>query len=193
MWQTGDAKWKERIEGLLKAQNLFVSSNDSSKNVIFEYPCETWGTCKTDQFSFKGYLARWMADTVKLAPFTRQTILSRLQPTAEAAAAQCVGGKTGSFCGMKWTLGKYDGNIGVGEQMSALEFVQANLLDEVDGPMTTRTGGTSKGDSSAGTGSGSGDKPSEPKPITIADKIGAGLATAVVAVMIVGWTAVMMT
>ncbi|KAF9885859.1 hydrolase 76 protein [Aspergillus nanangensis] len=197
MWNhTKDDVWKTRIDGLLDAQTRFLSQNESSKNVFYEYPCEhtyMGNTCNTDQKSFKAYLARWMADSVKLAPWTRQTILSRLTPSAKAAAAQCVGGKTGTFCGMEWTTGKYDGRTGVGEQMSALEVIQAHLLDEVDGPMSTVTGGTSKGDGAAGTGPERGDDPAATKPITTGDRVGAAILTVVVAVVVIGWTTLMMT
>ncbi|GLA17039.1 hydrolase 76 protein [Aspergillus niger] len=194
MWNytNGDESWRERVNGLLQAQSSFLSTNESSKNVLYEAACETVGTCQTDQFSFKAYLVRWMADTARLAPFTYDTIMARLQPTAKAAAAQCVGGKTGTYCGMQWTTGTYDGTVGVGQQMAALEVVQANLLQANPGPLTHTTGGSSQGNSAAGTqASDSSRDPSELRPITTSDRIGAGVVTGVTACLVLGVTAFM--
>jgi Glycosyl hydrolase family 76. len=107
-------------------------------------------TCNVDQRSFKAYLSRWMAATTKVAPFTYDLIAPKLQASALAAAQQCNGAD--NACGLRWTMGtQYDGSAGVGEQMSALEIFQSNLIDQVVGPVTNKTGGTSQGDSSAGT------------------------------------------
>ncbi|PKY01091.1 mannan endo-1,6-alpha-mannosidase [Aspergillus campestris IBT 28561] len=192
MWNytNGGLRWKARIEGLLKGQQVFLSTNDSSRNVLYESACELAGTCQTDQFSFKAYLARWMGDTAKLAPFTYDSIMTRLRPSAEAAAAQCVGGKTGSYCGMQWTTGTYDGTTGVGQQMSALEVILANLLETTRGPLTGETGGTSKGNSGAGTGKDA-DAKGKPKAITTADRAGAAILTGLSALGILGVTYIM--
>ena len=48
----------------------------------------------------------------------------------------------------------WDGRYGVGEQMSALEVIQSNLVAQAKGPMSGTTGGTSKGDPGAGSGHG---------------------------------------
>ncbi|RAL10192.1 glycoside hydrolase family 76 protein [Aspergillus homomorphus CBS 101889] len=187
MWnRTDDEVWRQRIYGLLEAQSIFLSFNESSKNVFYESACELWNTCQVDQFSFKAYLFRWMADTIKLAPFTHDIIMARLRPTAQAAAAQCVGGHTGTFCGMQWTTGTYDGSLGVGQQMSALEAIQTLLVQSVAGPLTHQTGASSKGDGSAGTGtSDSSRDPSALRPITAGDRVGAAiLAVGAIALML---------
>lgn len=44
--------------------------------------------------------------------------------------------------------------MGVGEQMSAMSVIQANLIQKVPGPVTMERGGTSRSDPSAGTGDG---------------------------------------
>lgn len=171
----------------MNAQQIFFSHNESSSHVMYESACELEGNCSTDQTSFKAYLGRWMGDIAKIAPFTRDTIVKRLRPSAEAAAAQCTGGDTGTYCGAKWTTGSYDGTKGVGQQMSALEVVQVNLLDAVEGPLTDRTGGSSTGDSSAGTDkSDSSEIPNQLDAIVKRDKVGAGILTAVVAILIIG-------
>ncbi|RAH50507.1 glycoside hydrolase family 76 protein [Aspergillus brunneoviolaceus CBS 621.78] len=194
MWNytSGDETWRNRIMGLLEAQDIFLSDNETAQNVFYESACENWDTCQVDQFSFKAYLFRWMADTVKLAPFTHDLILGRLRPTARAAAAQCVGGASGTYCGMKWTTGVYDGTKGVGQQMSALEAIQTLLVESVAGPLTHQTGGSSKGDGAAGTTTS--DKARDPsalRPITAADRVGAAVLTGVVSALVLGTTFLM--
>ncbi|PWY76032.1 glycosyl hydrolase [Aspergillus sclerotioniger CBS 115572] len=194
MWNytNGGSHWQERINGLLQAQSTFLSTNEASKDVFYEAACETVSTCQTDQFSFKAYLVRWMADTARLAPFTYDTIMARLRPTAKAAAAQCVGGKTGTYCGMQWTTGTYDGTIGVGQQMAALEAVQANLVQSNTGPLSYDTGASSKGDGAAGTETSDQSKdPSQLREITASDQMGASVATAAVVGLILAVAAFM--
>ena len=76
--------------------------------------------------------------------------------------------------------------MGVGQQMSALEVIQANLIDQVSGPVTNQTGGTSKGNAGAGGGS-TGSNPTVPaSPIQTKDRAGAGIITALVAIWVIG-------
>lgn len=147
-----------------------------------EVACEDNGTCDVDQRSFKAYFARWMAATTKVAPWTANTLMGRLQTSAVAAAKTCTGGSDGNQCGMKWTQG-FDGSMGVGEQMSVLEVVQSNLSPYVAGPLTASSGGTSQGDASAG---GNSAKTISYNAITTADKAGAGILTTIVLLTMFG-------
>ena len=149
---------------------------------MVEVACEPYNTCNTDNYSFKAYLSRWMAATTKMAPFTYDTIIEKLRASAAAAALQCSGGSGGTLCGMKWTDGaKYDGTTGVGQQMSALEVMQSLLISKVAAPVTDATGGTSKGDPSAG--SGGTFNPLLPNDqIQRKDRVGAGFLTTLVIV-----------
>lgn len=156
---------------------------------MYEVACELINDCQTDQFSFKAYLSRWMTATTQLAPFTHDIIMTRLGASARAAAAQCTGGDTGTQCGMKWTLGHWDGTTGVGQQMSALEVVQGNLVKRVKGPVTSAHGGTSKGNAAAGTETG--DTPIHWDPITTGDRVGAAFVTTALLVSIIGCTYIM--
>lgn len=151
---------------------------------MWEAACEGVGTCDIDQQSFKAYLARWMAATIVRAPFTRSLLMPIIQASAVAAAAACSGGSDGNQCGLKWTTGTFDGIVGVGEQMSALEVFQANLIDYVEGPATAETG-ISVGDPNAGTGSRT-SSTVKPSVITTADRAGAGIITACVIILVVG-------
>ena len=189
MWNqtTGDAqaKWADRVTGLMRANMAFFKNG-----VMFEVACEENANpsayCNVDQRSFKAYLSRWMAATTKVAPWTADTIMPLLATSAAAAAQQCSGGSDGVTCGLRWTRNvTWDGNYGVGEQMAALEVILSNLINTVQGPVGNKTGGTSQGDPSAGTGGGIalGKIPSD---ITMKDKVGAGVLTAVVLIIFLG-------
>lgn len=99
-----------------------------------------------------------------------------------AAAQSCSGGDDGVTCGHKWWVDGWDGMFGVGEQMSALETIQSNLIERVDGPFSSDNGGTSKGDASAGEGSDE-DKQPKPEGVRTADRVGAGIVTAVLVIL----------
>ncbi|KAI9657475.1 MAG: hydrolase 76 protein [Bathelium mastoideum] len=184
MWNlTSDPVWQNRTMGIINGLDVFFTGNPP---VLYEVACEPQGTCDTDQRSFKAYVSRWMAATIKVAPFTQETLWPKLESSSEAAAAQCSG--PDNACGLQWTKGStYDGITGVGEQMSALQVIAARLINNVAGPVTERTGGTSKGDPAAG--SGQPNNPSNPlatNPVTTGDKAGAGFLTAIILIGILG-------
>jgi mannan endo-1,6-alpha-mannosidase len=90
---------------------------------------------------------------------------------------------------MKWTQGaQWDGSSGVGQQMSALSAVGANMIrvGGLKAPFTRDTGGESVGDPNAGTdadvpaGGEGGENHVLTDPITMGDKAGAGILTALV-------------
>ena len=148
-----------------------VFFNPNVTDVMYEAICEPYPRgCNNDQQSFKAYLARCYALTTQLAPWTTDTIMRRLQASAKAAAQSCSGGSDGVTCGMKWWVTGWDGIYGVGEQMSAMEVIQSNLIEGMPAPLT-QTEGTSPGDPSKG---GAGDSPTaglvgainEPPPTT---------------------------
>jgi mannan endo-1,6-alpha-mannosidase len=160
---------------------------------MYERACETVNTCMVDQRSFKAYLARWMAATTQMAPFTYDFIMPKLRASAAAAAKTCTGGNTGTSCGLKWTEQQWDGSKGIGEQMSAMEVFQSNLITKVAPPVTNSTGGTSKGNPSAGSeGDGPPGAGPLPKiytdPITTGDRAGAGILTTLVLVVFIACT-----
>jgi mannan endo-1,6-alpha-mannosidase len=186
----GSATWKTRVTGLLNETSNFHFQN----GIMIEPPCETGGFCDIDQQSFKGYLARWLAATTQMAPFTFNTIMPLLQSTAKAAAQQCVGtpaaaafkGVAGTACGFSWTkTPAFDGLVGVGEQSNALAAVMYNLAKNTTvAAVTADTGGTSVGDVNAGV-------PSTTmfrglSPITTADRVAAGFLTTGIALSVFG-------
>lgn len=163
---------------------LLLSFANTLHSHRYEVACEPNNNCNVDQLSFKAYLSRWMAATTKVAPWTADQILPLLASSAQAAAQSCSGGNDGNVCGTKWTQPGWDGTFGVGQQMSALEVIQSNLIKKVSGPVSNSTGGTSKGNPSAGTGTTVHVEP--PHAITTGDKAGAGVLTAVVIVSLLG-------
>jgi mannan endo-1,6-alpha-mannosidase len=128
----GDNLWKDRTSGFLKhAESLFFNPYENATDIMFEWACETGESgrhCNLDQQSFKAYLARFMAKTAVLAPFTKDTITKYLKASAIGAAKSCSGGADGVTCGSKWYTGSWDGTSGVGQQLSALEVTQALLM-----------------------------------------------------------------
>lgn len=160
---------------------------------MYEPPCELIGKCNTDQLSFKAYLSRWLADVTQLAPYTYDTIMVKLRTTAQAAVSQCQGGSTGTYCGFRWSSGSYDGTTGVGQQMGVLEVVQGLLAADVSGPLTSDTGGTSKGDAAAGTESDETENEIRFSAITAKDTAGAAILSAVVVGLVLAAVYMMVT
>lgn len=166
---------------------------------MFEVACEPHHTCNIDQRSFKAYLARFLALTVKMAPFTADSIMPRLRTSAVAAARHCGFGDDANTCGQKWYVDDWDGMWGVGEQISALEVIQNTLVADIAPPVTQLRGGISRGNPAAGgTGKnrasggedGSGWVNMEgvfvPHKTTERDKAGAGLVTVFLVAFILG-------
>jgi len=184
MWnQTTDSTqslWETRIRGIIQAAGVFFQDN-----IMYEVACESQGNCDTDQQSFKAYLSRWMAASTKVAPFVSDLVDTYLSTSAAAAAKSCSGGSDGVTCGTKWTTGSWDGTYGVGQQMNALEVIQGLLISSAPGPVGHDSGGTSKGNPSAGTG-GDTSVIGPSGQITTADRAGAGILTALVLIGFLG-------
>ncbi|EXJ80245.1 mannan endo-1,6-alpha-mannosidase [Capronia coronata CBS 617.96] len=177
----GSQEWADRLNGIIGNLKVFLKDN-----VMYEQACEIPNNCNVDQRSFKAYLARWMAATAVKAPFTYPLLKPILETSATAAAAACTGGTNGTSCGLKWTTGTFDGSTGVGEQMSALEVIQSNLIDIAAGPVTEVSGGTSQGNPNAGTTSDIGPSDLHEGEVTTADKAGAAILTVLLAMFVIG-------
>ncbi|KAF8456142.1 glycoside hydrolase family 76 protein [Kalaharituber pfeilii] len=184
-YTNGAEKWRIRTQGLLDALEVFFVWG--RPEVMYEVACEgrtdQW-KCNRDQRSFRGYLARFMAQTVQMAPWTADYIVPKLRTTAAAAARQCNGGDDGKTCGMTWTRDDCDGSFEqgiLGQTLSALEVVQNTLVQSLPEPKTAATGGTSKGDPDAGlTGQNFTEfRDLDKDPITTGEKVGAAFLTIV--------------
>jgi mannan endo-1,6-alpha-mannosidase len=178
---TESGGWKKRSDGLLTdVLNRFVKDE-----IIYEQFCEPHKQCGQDQQNFKGFLARWLAATSQMDPTTREKIMKLIKASAQAAAKVCTGspsegykGPAGTACGFSWTTGEFDGTVGVGPQMNALSIFQYTLTEGAKPPVTSKTGGTSKGNPGGGnTDMDDDDGKPKLKAITTADKAGAGILT----------------
>ncbi|KFH47566.1 Mannan endo-1,6-alpha-mannosidase-like protein [Hapsidospora chrysogenum ATCC 11550] len=185
MWKfTRDEKWKKRTEGILDyGLNKFTRNG-----IATEQFCEP-NLCDDDQRSFKGYYLRWLAAVNALHPALADKTKPVIKKSAAAAAATCSGSPTepipmhpmfdghpGTACGFYWLKSEWDGTFGVPEQMNAV----AALLSVLDGepPKTAKTGGTSKGDPNAGIDDE--EKVRTFNPITMGDRVGAGIITTII-------------
>ncbi|RVX75559.1 hypothetical protein B0A52_00912 [Exophiala mesophila] len=131
--------WLNRTLGLLDSVNTFVTPFPNSTNIIVEAACELNNKCNTDQLSMKAYLARWLAATCLVAPFTAPRIGEILRTSAQGAAASCTGGPYSKTCGSKWFTHKWDGTSGLGQQLAAMEVIYALLVNETDPPANDLT------------------------------------------------------
>ena len=186
--QTEDQKWMTPLQGIVNGV-IKVFFNPSTK-IMAEVGCEPENACTTDGLTFKSFTIRWLALAAQLAPTLAEQIWPYIDASATGAAQQCDGGDGGTWCGYHWNTATWDGSQGVGQQMSALAAVSAPLitLEGLSAPLTLKTGATSKGDASAGTGDDSAitGSPWLTKKITTGDRAGAGILTFLILAYILG-------
>lgn len=174
------------MNGLLNTTFREFFPADHGGNIMSDFTCEINKNCDGNQVCFKGFLSSWLAFLTTIVPEKRDVIIQKLRASAVAAAKQCSGGDDGKHCGERWYQDTWDGTNGLGQQMSALSIFSSNMVAHIgDGqaPLTSTTGGTSKGDPSAGSG-GSQTSPDQPKVITTGDRAGAGVLTGL---FLTGW------
>lgn len=127
--------WTARVEGFVgHASTQFFSPFSNATDVMFEPTCEEALSCDTDQQSFKAYLARWLAKSGVLVPSVAANVSRLLQASAAGAAASCSG--PDNACGSKWYTGGFDGQAGLGQQLTALEAIQGLLIGSAPAPAT---------------------------------------------------------
>ena len=132
---TGDDKWTDRTKNLLKGADWFFGPFDNATDIMYESQCEGDGQCSADASTHKGFLSRYMWHTAILMPDLREDIEKKLIPSAEAAAQSCSGGRKDRACSLRWYVGGYDGNTGLGQQMCALETIQGLLSLDPEPPL----------------------------------------------------------
>lgn len=132
---------------------------------------------------------RWLATAAQVAPIVSQPIITTLKKSTAGAVKSCAdvanpNAYSTATCGYRWTTGEYDGLAGAGQQMSALGALTSLLVavdpQSVVAPVTNSTGGTSVGNPNAG-----GDtKLAKPLgPVQTKDRVGAGILTALILVL----------
>lgn len=118
-------------------------------SILEEVICAPKNNCNTDEKALMAILARALAN-VKYVDTSENIDTSSLdtvlQDSAKAAAASCSGGADGTACGSEWTSSKFDGSTGLGQELSALEIMLANIPRKA----IQTSNGTSEGGSSAG-------------------------------------------
>ena len=135
-YTNGSSLWETRTTGLIRASATFFTPFPNATNIMYETTCEKDSSCNLDAQSFKAYLSRFMWATTQMAPYTTNTILNLLRPSAMGAAASCSGGSQGTTCGSRWYTNAYDGLTGAGQQMAALEVMQGLLINGTAPPGT---------------------------------------------------------
>ena len=133
---TNEAKWIDRATNLLSGAEWFFGPYDNSTDILYEGACEVIDSCNADMTTHKAYLARFMWQSTWMLPSLRPKVERYLSASAKAAVQTCTGGDNGMQCGIKWYVGGHDGNIGLGQQMTALEVIQGFLIDEAEPPLS---------------------------------------------------------
>lgn len=182
---TKDEKWLSRLEEILEALKFFFNTT-SDRLVMAEMTCAPTNQCNNDQRTFRLLLARCLGMTAKLAPQTYSTISKLIESSAEAAAQLCSGGSDGVTCGFNWGVTGWDGVYGLGEQMLALETIQAYIvMNQKSEPLTINNGGTNRTNPNAGL-STINLTSNTSFNVSTRDKASAGVITAIVLAL---WTA----
>lgn len=112
-----------------------------------------------------------------------------LKTSTAAAVKSCAdvanpNGYSTATCGFRWTTGSYDGLAGAGQQMSVLGALTSLLVavepQSVVAPVTNTSGGTSVGNPDAG---GDTNFVRPLAPVKLKDRVGAGIVTALILVL----------
>ncbi|KAK4647108.1 uncharacterized protein QC761_122600 [Podospora bellae-mahoneyi] len=132
---TQDKKWTERTERMVEASRSFFSPFENATNIMYEHACEQVDKCNQDMRSFKAYFSRFVYAAARYVPSIKPAIEELWHTSVEAAAKTCTGGASGTQCSHKWYTGAFDGNPGLGQEMSALETIQGLLALDAEAPL----------------------------------------------------------
>lgn len=187
-YTNGSSYWLEAVDGLLnKTLETFIP--DSNGGIFEEVTCEPTEVCNNNEILFKGLVSSWLSFTAMLVPSTYSRIVPKLQTSAQAAAKSCTG-HSNNTCGVRWYQSKYDGWIGMEEQISASDIFTASLISfSAVAPVTSTTGGNSTSNPNAGNNDTA--TTTTKSTITTKDKAGAGILTVIFVVgwvSLIGWT-----
>lgn len=129
---TGLDVWRDRTEHLWEGSQAFFLND----KIMYEGACQPTHRCNADQRSFKGIFSRFLGLTALYTPSIRDDIMSKLEDTTPGVLKSCTGGVDGVTCGLDWSADRWDGEFGLGEQLSALEALQTRLIFSRPGPLT---------------------------------------------------------
>lgn len=175
---TNDTKWLNRANHIWQRSKVFFDTN----TIMYEAACQPTNQCNNDQRCFKGIFSRFLGLTCLMAPTLNSEIQEYLASTTPGVLSSCSGGSDGHTCGLDWTLGKWDGLYGLGEQMSAIEALQNRLIWTKPPPLSAETGATSTGNGSAGAGTST-DLTHKRLDIQTKDKAGAAIITTILVII----------
>ena len=167
----GGSTWSDRLNTLTsRATSVFFT-----KGVATEISCEPQNACDTDMHFYKGMFMRDLARAAQAAPYTADTILPLLKSSGEAVASAACTNANGS-CVFSWTGDKNATVQDLGSQYSALQAIQANLVQASGSSAATTT--SSNGTASPSGGSSAGGQPSgSSTPKNAGGSLKDGLAT----------------
>ncbi|KAL4867232.1 hypothetical protein BDV12DRAFT_171748 [Aspergillus spectabilis] len=176
---TEKADWKEAVDGMLaKLLDTFFPEQYGGGKIFSEYLCEPKELCNYNEILFKGIVSSWLTSVSLVVPETYDQIFPKLQTSAQAAALSC-SGMDNNTCGVRWYESKWDGWVGMEEQIIATDVLTSVLVSEKrNPPLTSSTGGNSTSNPNAGVGDNSGGS-GAPKAITAGDRAGAAIVTVV--------------
>ena len=175
--QTGKAKWKTAVDGLLNVTLDTFFPATYGGNIMSEVLCEPAEVCNDNEILFKGLVTGWLGFVALVVPSTYDTILPKLQGSAVAAAASCTG-MNNNTCGVRWYPEKWDGWNGMEEEIAVTNVLSSALVStKKTAPVTSSTGGNSSSDPNAGTGDNTGSDSTTLSAITTGDKAGASILT----------------
>ncbi|KAI9371592.1 glycoside hydrolase [Aspergillus egyptiacus] len=174
---TEKAEWKQAVDGLLgKLLDTFFPQQYGGGKIMTEYLCEPKELCNYNEILFKGIVSSWMTFVSLIVPETYDQVFPKLQTSAQAAALSC-SGKDNNTCGIRWYQSKWDGSIGMEQQIIATDVLSSVLVSlKMQAPLTSTTGGNSTSNPSAGLDESGNNQPGL-KPISAGDRAGAAILT----------------
>jgi mannan endo-1,6-alpha-mannosidase len=120
MRQSNSQTWVTRTQNFFNHANSTFFQSTNNGLTVYEPICSSSTRCTNSQRAYKALLVRWMARTAMAAPFTTSAIQSILSAAGKTVAAACTQ-EGNSTCTVS-------GNMGLGEQMAALDLVQGLLV-----------------------------------------------------------------
>lgn len=128
--------------------------------IMAEVACEPQNTCSVDIKAYKALASQWIGATIQEAPFTNDTLSTRLRGSAVGAAKACPDGTDEAICGFQWAKDKSDADTGLGPQLGAVNVIVANLAakgatsnDSISSSSSSSPGSTQTSSSSSTTSS----------------------------------------
>ncbi|KAJ5610722.1 mannan endo-1-6-alpha-mannosidase [Penicillium lagena] len=128
---TGKQTWKKGLDGLLQTTFDTLFPKAYGGNIMSETACEAEDICNSSEDIYKGLLASDLLFVSIVAPYTAESITSRLRGSAVAAAKSCTGGNNNTLCGQRWYNSTWDGTATIEDQMSAVNILTAALASYV--------------------------------------------------------------